>query len=29
MKKSVKCSPEVRERALRLVFECRSEHPLP
>jgi len=27
MKKSVKFSPEVRERAVRLVFECRSEHP--
>lgn len=27
MKKSVKFSPEVRERAVRLVFECRNEHP--
>ncbi|WP_407658810.1 IS3 family transposase [Methylococcus geothermalis] len=27
MKKSTKFSPEVRERAVRLVFECRNEHP--
>lgn len=27
MKKSTKFSPEVRERAVRLVFECRDEHP--
>ena len=27
MKKSVKFSPEVRERAVRMVFEHRSEHP--
>jgi transposase len=27
MKKSTKFSPEVRERAVRLVFECRHEHP--
>ena len=27
MKKTVKFSPEVRERAVRLVFECRSAHP--
>jgi transposase-like protein len=26
MKKSTKFSPEVRERAVRLVFECRDEH---
>jgi transposase-like protein len=26
MKKSTKFSPEVRERAVRLVFECRNEH---
>jgi len=26
MKKSVKFSPEVRERAVRMVFEHRSEH---
>ena len=26
MKKSVKFSPEVRERAVRLGFECRNEH---
>ncbi len=27
MKKSTKFSPEVRERAVRLVFECRNDHP--
>ena len=27
MKKSVKFSPEVRERAVRLVTECRKDHP--
>ena len=27
MKKSVKYSPEVRERAVRLVAECRGDHP--
>jgi transposase-like protein len=27
MKKSVKFSPEVRERAVRLVSECRGDHP--
>jgi transposase-like protein len=27
MKKSVKFSPEVRERAVRLVNECRQDHP--
>lgn len=27
MKKSTKFSPEVRERAVRLVLECRNEHP--
>ena len=27
MKKSVKYSPEVRERAVRLVGECRGDHP--
>ena len=27
MKKSVKFSPEVRERAVRLVAECRGDHP--
>ena len=27
MKKSTKFSPEVRERAVRLVFECRDSHP--
>jgi len=27
MKKSTKFSPKVRERAVRLVFECRNEHP--
>lgn len=27
MKKSVKFSPEVRERAVRLVNECRKDHP--
>jgi transposase len=26
MKKSTKFSPEVRERAVRLVFECRNDH---
>jgi hypothetical protein len=26
MKKSVKFSPEVRERAVRLVNECRKDH---
>ena len=26
MKKSVKYSPEVRERAVRMVFEHRAEH---
>jgi transposase-like protein len=27
MKKSVKFSPEVRERAVRMVAECRGDHP--
>jgi transposase len=27
MKKSVKFSPEVRERAVRMVGECRGDHP--
>lgn len=27
MKKSVKLSPEVRERAVRMVAECRGDHP--
>ncbi len=27
MKKSVKFSPEVRERTVRLVAECRGDHP--
>jgi transposase-like protein len=27
MKKSVKFSPEVRERAVRMVGECRADHP--
>jgi len=27
MKKNIKCSPEVRERAARMINEARSEHP--
>jgi transposase-like protein len=27
MKKSVKFSPEVRERSVRMVTECRGDHP--
>ena len=27
MKKSVKFSPELRERAVRMVTECRADHP--